>query len=50
LLVQRSSPTAAAAAAASTNNNLNVEVRSDGSVRVIPPLFSPPAATNAPPR
>ena len=36
---------------AAPKNELNVEVGSDGSVHVIPPLTNPPApATNAPPR
>lgn len=36
--------------ASSTNYNLNVEVSSDGSVKVIPPLTNAPAATNPPAR
>jgi uncharacterized protein (DUF3084 family) len=51
LLMQRSPPAANAAPAASPYNSLNVEVGSDGSVHVIPPLTNPPATTtNAPPR
>jgi chromosome segregation ATPase len=33
-----------------TNYNLNVEVSSDGSIKVIPPLTNAPAATNPPPK
>jgi hypothetical protein len=32
------------------NYNLNVEVHSDGSVKVIPPMTNSPAATNPPPK
>jgi septal ring factor EnvC (AmiA/AmiB activator) len=48
LLMQRPPPAAAnaAPAAGSPRYNLNVEVGSDGSVHVIPPLTNAPAATN----
>jgi predicted nucleic acid-binding Zn-ribbon protein len=49
LLMMRPKPAAATpAAAGSSPYNLNVEVGSDGSVRVIPPLTNAPAATNPP--
>jgi len=49
LLMQRPpSATNAAPAAGSPLYNLNVEVGSDGSVHVIPPLTNAPATTNAP--
>ena len=52
LLMQRSPPPSASAAPASSPySSLNVEVSSDGSVHVIPPLTNSPAAgTNAPPK
>jgi hypothetical protein len=50
VLMQRSPAATNAASAASQYNSLNVEVGSDGSVRVIPPLTnSSTAATNSPP-
>ena len=50
LLMARSPlPAAGAAATRSNNFNLNVEVSSDGSVHVIPPLTNSPAATNSSP-
>jgi predicted RNase H-like nuclease (RuvC/YqgF family) len=51
LLMMRSPPATNAARAASPYNSLNVEVSSEGAVRVIPaPTNAPAAATNAPPQ
>jgi chaperonin cofactor prefoldin len=48
LLMRRSPPAAVASTAGSSPYNLNVEVGSDGSVRVIPPLTNAPATATPP--
>jgi hypothetical protein len=50
LLMMRPSPANASPAAGSPLYKLNVEVGSDGTVHVIPPLTNAPAATNSSPR
>jgi predicted nuclease with TOPRIM domain len=50
LMQKPAAPPAAAQPSRPSNYDLNVEVKADGTVRVIPPLTNNPTATNPPPK